>query len=432
MLTDTAIRKAKAQDKPYKLTDTNGLHVYVTKAGSKIFRYRYEFLGKEKTLVIGDYPEMGLLDARRARDEARQLLKSGKDPSAQKKLEKAIQRSDAEATFEVVAKEWFDLASTVWAPAHANEVWRTLKRDVLPHIGELPITAIDAPIVLGVLRLIEKRGAVETAKRHRQRISAIFVYAISTGRATSDPAAVVRGALVPLHKGRRPALTTVEAVRQLLSDVCKTPGRPHVKLGLRLLAITAVRPGTLASTPWVEWKELDEDNPVWRIPASRMKLKQDRKHDELYDHLVPLPRQAMEIIAMLRRLTGRSEFVFPNPRRPTQPMSLNAMGYFLNRADYYEKHVPHGFRASFSSIMNERYPRDRHVIDLMLAHTPKDKVESAYNRALHIERRKELAQIYADLLLEGVPSLEEFVNGPVRINKKGPNPAPSRRKWIAV
>ncbi|CUW90509.1 conserved hypothetical protein [Agrobacterium fabacearum TT111] len=432
VLTDTAIRKAKAQDKPYRLSDTNGLHVYVTKAGRKIFRYRYEFLGKEKTLVIGDYPEVCLLDARRARDEARQLLKSGKDPSAQKKLEKAIQRSDAEATFEVVAREWFDLASTVWAPAHANEVWRTLKRDVLPHIGELPITAIDAPIVLGVLRLIERRGAVETAKRHRQRISAIFVYAISTGRATSDPAALVQGALVPIHKGRRPALTTPVAVRQLLTDVCKTPGRPHVKLGLRLLAITSVRPGTLASTPWAEWDDLDENDPVWRIPASRMKLKLDRKNDDLYDHLVPLPRQAMEIIALLRRLTGRGEFVFPNPRRPTQPMSSNAMGYFLNRADYYEKHVPHGFRASFSSIMNERYPQDRHIIDLMLAHTPKDKVEAAYNRALHVERRKELAQIYADLVLEGVPSLEDFVNGPVRINKKGPNPAPPRKRRLAV
>ncbi len=432
MLTDTAIRKAKAQDKPYKLSDTNGLHVYVTKAGSKIFRYRYEFLGKEKTLVIGDYPEMSLLEARRARDEARLLLKSGRDPSAQKKLEKVIQRSDAEATFSVLAKEWFGLASTVWAPAHANEVWRTLKRDVLPHIGGLPVTAIDAPTVLGVLRLIEKRGAVETAKRHRQRISAIFVYAISTGRATTDPAAVLQSALVPLHKGRRPALTTVEEIRQLLADVCKTPGRPHVKLALKLLAITAVRPGTLADTPWSEWDDLDENNPVWRIPAARMKLKLERKQDDLYDHLVPLPPQALEIIALLRRLTGRGEYVFPNPRRPTQPMSANAMGYFLNRADYYEKHVPHGFRASFSSIMNERYPRDRHVIDLMLAHTPKDKVEAAYNRALHIERRKELAQIYADLILEGVPSLEEFVNGPVRINKKGSNPAPPRRKAMVV
>jgi integrase len=360
------------------------------------------------------------------------MLNDGRDPSAQKKLDKAIQRCDAEATFAVVAKEWFDLVSTMWATAHANEVWRTLKRDVMPHIGGLPITAIDAPTVLGVLRLIEKRGAVETAKRHRQRMSAIFVYAISTGRATSDPAAVVHGALAPLHKGRRPALTTVAAVRKLLTDVCETPGRPHIKLGLRLLAITAVRPGTLAATPWSEWDDLDEDDPVWRIPASRMKLKLERKNDDLYDHLVPLPRQAMEIIALLRRLTGRSEYVFPNPRRPTQPMSLNAMGYFLNRADYYEKHVPHGFRASFSSIMNERYPQDRHVIDLMLAHTPKDKVEAAYNRALHIVRRKELAQIYADLVLEGVPSLEEFINGPIRINKKGPNPAPSRKKRIAA
>lgn len=140
----------------------------------------------------------------------------------------------------------------------------------------------------------------------------------------------------------------------------------------------------------------------------------------------------MEIISLLRKLTGRGEFVFTNLRRPTQPMSLNAMGYFLNREDYYEKHVPHGFRASFSSSMKERYPQDRYVIDLMLAHTSKDKVEAAYNCALHIERRKYRAQIYADLVLEGVPALEDFVNGPVRINKRGPNPAPSRKKRIVA
>ncbi len=135
----------------------------------------------------------------------------------------------------------------------------------------------------------------------------------------------------------------------------------------------------------------------------------------------------METISLLRRLTGRGEFVFPNPRRPTQPMSLNAMGYFLNRADYYEKHVPHGFRASFSSIMNERYPQDRYVIDLMLAHTSKDKVEAAYNCALHIERRKDLAQIYADLVLEGVPALEDFLNGLSGSVKKGRTRPPRER-----
>lgn len=432
MLTDTAIRKAKAQEKPYKLADTNGLHLHVSKAGNKTFRYRYEFLGKEKTLVIGDYPEMSLLEARRARDEARQLLKSGKDPSAQKKLEKAIQRSDAEATFAVVAKEWFDLACVAWSQRHADEVWHTLERDVMPHIGSLPISMIDAPIILGVLRLVEKRGAIETAKRLRQRISAIFVYAISTGRATSDPAAIVQGALAHQNKGRFPAVTSVPAVRKLLNDVCATPGRPHVKLAIRLLALTFVRPGTLAATPWSEWEGLDEEYPIWRIPAARMKLKKSKKDDETFDHLVPLPREAMDIIALLRRLTGRGHYVFPNSRRPTEPMSANAMGYMVNRAGYYEDHVPHGFRVSFSTIMNERFPLEFRTIDHMLAHSPKDKVEGTYNRSKHMERRCELAQIYADLVLEGVPSLEEFVNGPVRINKKGPNPAPSRKKRIAA
>ena len=432
MLTDTAIRKAKAQEKPYKLSDTNGLHVHVSKAGNKTFRYRYEFLGKEKTLVLGDYPEMGLLEARRARDEARQLLKSGKDPSAQKKLEKAIQRSDAESTFAAVAKEWFDLASVVWSPAHADEVWHTLKRDVIPHIGELPIKDIDAPIVLGVLRLVEKRGAIETAKRLRQRISAVFVYGISSGRASSDPAAVVQDALAPLEKGRHPAVTTVPAVQKILKDVCATPGRPFVKLGIRLLILTFVRPGTLAATPWSEWDDLDPENPVWRVPAARMKLKKSRKSDENFDHFVPLPREALDIIALLRRLTGRGKYVFPNTRRPSEPMSANALGYMLNRAGYYGDHVPHGFRVSFSTIMNERFPLEYRTIDHMLAHSPKDKVEGTYNRSRHIDRRCELAQIYADLVLEGAPSLEEFVNGPIRINKKGPNPAPSRKKRIAA
>lgn len=173
---------------------------------------------------------------------------------------------------------------------------------------------------------------------------------------------------------------------------------------MRLLALTAVRPGTLITTPWAEFEELDPEKPVWRIPAARMKLRLAYKDDDSRDHLVPLSRQAIEIIGVLRQLTGLGPYVVPNGRNAHRPASENALGYLLNRAGYHHRHVPHGWRATFSSVMNERFPADRQIIDLMLAHTPKDRVESAYNRAEHLGRRIELAQAWADLLMEGQQS----------------------------
>ncbi|MBB3947039.1 integrase [Rhizobium skierniewicense] len=415
MLTDTAIKKAKARDKAYKLADTNGLHLFVATSGSKSWRYRYYFADKEKLLVLGSYPDVSLVDARRLRDDARKLLKDGKDPSALKKLEKVIGRKQAGETFQALAEEWHEHTKPTWTDRHAAEVLTTLKRDVFPLLGDLPIRSIDAPTILGVLRLVEKRGAVETAKRLRQRISAVFVYAISSGRADTDPSAVVEGALAPLEKGRQPSIITLQGVRQILADVNNTPGRGYNKLAIRLLALTAVRPGVLAETPWSEFDELDPENPVWIIPAARMKLKKRLKNEEAYDHHVPLCTQAMELIDVLRRVNGRFPFVFPNLRKPRQPMSTNTMGYMLNRAGYHSRHVPHGFRASFSSIMNERLPQESKIIDLMLAHKPKDAVEGAYNRAQHAQRRREIAQEYADLILTGAPSAAQLLMGPIRV-----------------
>ncbi|MDK1384794.1 site-specific integrase [Sinorhizobium sp. 8-89] len=198
----------------------------------------------------------------------------------------------------------------------------------------------------------------------------------------------------------------------MLLAAWKTPSHPVTKLGLRLLVLTAVRPGTLITTPWTEWNGLDEDDPVWQIPAARMKLKLQHKDDEERDHLVPMSSQAMETVAVLRSITGRCPFALPNGRHAHKAMSENALGYLLNRAGYHHKHVPHGFRSTFSTIMNERYPADRQIIDLMLAHTPKDKVEGAYNRAEHLHRRKELAQLWADLILKDMPAAEELLHGP--------------------
>ena len=399
MLTDIQIRKAKAADKPYRLTDGGGLHLFVTPSGGRLWRLRYEFAGKEKLLSLGPYPDVSLADARAARDEAKRVLRAGRDPGVVKKQ----QRSEAVDTFEAIARQWHGLQRQRWTETHAGDVINSLERDVFPTLGSAPIRDIDAPAVLALLREIEGRAAKETAHRVRQRMSAVFVFAIASGIGFTDPAAIVQKALAPVMKGRQPAITDLTKARKILADAEAIPAHPGTKLALRLLAITAVRPGALIGTPWIEFDGLDDEEPIWQIPAARMKLRLHMKDDDARDHLVPLPRQAVETIAALRRLSGRGPFVFPNTRSSRKPLSENAIGYLLNRAGYHHRHVPHGWRSTFSTIMNERFPADSRIIDLMLAHTPKDKVEGAYNRAAHLHRRRELAQLWADMIMSGRP-----------------------------
>ena len=414
MLSDTEIRKAKPADKPYKMTDGGGLHVFVSPAGGKLWRYRYQFGGKEKLLSLGSYPALSLAAARVARDEAKEILRGGRDPSVTKKLRKLAGVTDSVNTFEAIAREWYELNKSQWAERHAHDVLVSLERDVFPALGNIPIKDISAQDALALLRKIENRDAKETARRIRQRMSAVFVYAIATGRGENDPAAVVKGAMAPMKKGRQPAITDLDQARAMLAKAEAEPAHPVTKLALRILALTAVRPGTLTATPWSEWADLDQNEPVWQIPAERMKLRLQHKDDEARDHLVPLSRQAVEAIAALRTISGRGPLAFPNTRHAHKPMSENAIGYLLNRAGFHHKHVPHGWRATFSTVMNERFQADRAVIDLMLAHVPKDKVEGAYNRALRLNRRRELAQLWADLILEEARPASELLVGPRR------------------
>lgn len=410
MLTDVQIRKAKPTDKPFRLTDGAGLHLFVTPAGGKLWRLRYEFGGKEKLLSLGPYPDVGLADARAARDEAKKILRAGRDPGVARKQRVA----DAPNTFEAIARQWFGLQRERWTETHAGDVINSLERDVFPTLGVSPIKDIGAPAVLSLLRGIEARDARETAHRIRQRMSAVFVFAIASGLAETDPAAIVQKALAPVRKGRQPAVTDLAKAREVLAAAEATPAHPTTQLALRLLAMTVVRPGTLIGTPWPEFDDLGDEDPLWQVPAARMKLRLAMKEDEARDHLVPLPRQAVETIEVLRRLTGRGRFVFPNSRSPMRPQSSNAIGYLLNRAGYHHRHVPHGWRATFSTVMNERYPADSRIIDLMLAHTPKDKIEGAYNRAAHLARRRELAQIWADLIMDGRPPPADLLRLPRR------------------
>lgn len=285
---------------------------------------------------------------------------------------------------------------------------------MFPAVGHYPINDLTPPLVLAALREIEDRGAIETAHRVRQRMSDVFVHAIASGIGSADPAAIVAPALRPVIRGRQPAITDLAEVRMLISKTEAEDAHPTTLLAFRLLYLTAVRPGELRAARWDEFQNMDGDRPLWCIPAERMKMKRE--------HLVPLSRQAVATVQALRPFSGHWPHLFPNTRRPAQVLSENALGYLLNRAGFHHRHVPHGFRASFSTVMNERCPADRQVIDVMLAHVPKDKVEGAYNRALYLERRRQLAQEWADLVSDGQTGLGDLV---AKKRKSAPDaPAP--------
>ncbi|MFN3946271.1 MAG: tyrosine-type recombinase/integrase [Allosphingosinicella sp.] len=428
MLTDMKARQAKPREADYKLGDSGGLYLLVTKGGAKSWRLKYRFAGKEKRLTFGRYPEVSLAEARARRDEAKRLLRDMRDPAVEAMKRRLVAAAAAEATFEKVAREWHELQSPRWAPVHAADVIRSLQNEVFSNLGSVPLREIDAPLVLAVLRKIERRGALETAKRVRQRMSAVFVHGISTGICTADPASTVARALKPApKKTRQPAMTNVEALRGVLRATEESGASPVTKLASRLLALTAVRPGVVRGFEWSEIEGVDwsSDHPedteagLWRVPSSRMKLVLERKDDATFDHLVPLSRQAIEAIAAIRPLTKRLPILFPSNRHLHRPLSENAIGYLYNRCGYHGRHVPHGWRAAFSTIMNERAERagrsgDRAVIDLMLAHVPSNKVEGAYNRAAYMERRREIAQEWADLLTEGLCPAADLLKGPRR------------------
>lgn len=420
MLTDTQARKAKPAERPYKLADSGGLFLLVSPTGNRSWRLKYRYAMKEKLLTFGSYPDISLAAAREARDAAKRSLREGRDPGVEKKQAVAARALSADNTFEACGRAWYALNKARWTKVHAGNVIDSLEADLFPAIGALPIKDVTEAILLDVLRKIEARGAIETAHRIRQRASGVFSYAASAGMRTGDPAAVVKSLLKPKPKStKQPALTKLDELLQMIRDVEKETASPITKLAHRYLALTAVRSAVQRQCRWSELEGLDGPEPVWRIPPASMKLKLRLKDDIEYEHIVPLPRQAVEVIEAIRPLTGHLPYLFPNERHAHRPMSENAVRALIIRSAggiYRYRHCPHGWRSSFSTLMNdwrrrEGRPDDREVINLMLAHVVEDKVEGAYNRAAHSERRRELAQIWADLILEDACPAADLVGG---------------------
>jgi len=419
LLTDARVRTAKPRAKPYKLTDSNRLFLLVAPSGGKLWRWNYLYDDRQKSMAFGSYPLVSLSDARAKRDEAHTVLCEGRDPVIVKKLQIEANIAAARQAFARVARRWHENAKSQWAKRHANDVLRSLERDVFPTIGDLPVADLTPPLTLAVLREIEARGSIETAKRILQRITAVFGFAIAEGLVRNDPSKRLDAALKPLRRGRQPAILKLATLREMIPAAEEENARPITRLALRFLALTAVRPSELRGAWWDEFEDLNGEEPLWRIPAARMKGDLDRKEEVGGDHLVPLTPQAIAVLRAIWPLTGEGALVFPSARHMHQPMSENALGYLLNRAGYHGHHVPHGFRAAFSTIMNEWAERhgkdgDRAIIDLILPHVPKGKVEGAYNRAAYMPRRRELAQVWADKVCEGLPAPFVLVQRPAQ------------------
>ncbi|EPR09629.1 integrase [Sphingobium indicum IP26] len=389
-LSNAAVKAARPRSRAYKMFDERGLFLFVTPGGLRSWRLKYRIDGREKLLCLGQWPDVQLIDARDRAEEARGLIGQGVDPSGTNRAARQIR------TFESVAREWHALQLERWTDRHAADVLDSLARDVFSEIGTLPIGAIGAPAVLQVLRDVERRGSIETARRIRQRISAVFSFAIAEGLVENDPAAIVGKALrAPAPTRRQPALLSIEDARGLLDAAERAGGPPIVRLASLFLALTAVRMGALLGATWDEFEGLDGDTPLWRVPAARMKLARAKKGDRANDHLVPLSAAAVAVLKAVKEngYDTHSSLVFPI--RPA------AIGALYARAGYAGRHVPHGWRATFSTILNELFRSDRAAIDMALAHTPKGESESegAYNRAQLLDRRRELFQRWGELLI---------------------------------
>lgn len=389
-LSDTAIRTAKPATKPRKLTDGGGLFILITSSGSRWWRLKYRFDGKEKLLSLGTYPDVSLKGARERREEARKLLANGVDPGENRKQQKAARQDRAANSFETIAREWIAKHSPNWAESHAAKVIARLENDLLPWIGGRPIAELTAPELLTVLRRIEARGALDTAHRAHQSFGMIFRYAVATGRADRNPAADLKGALPPARKNHFAAVTDPARVGEILRALHGYHGDFVVRCALQFAPLVFVRPGELRHA---EWSEIDLDGATWELPAEKMKMR--------LPHVVPLSRPAVAILRELYPLTGSGRYVFPNGRTPKgdRAMSDNALLAAMRRIGIArEEMTTHGWRATARTLLDEVLKNRPDLIEHQLAHAVKDPNGRAYNRTAHLPERRKMMQRWADYL----------------------------------
>lgn len=392
-LADVAIRNAKPRPKTYKLADGGGLYLEVMPAGGKSWRMKYRFGGVEKRVSFGLWPAVSLQDARRLREESKALLAHGIDPGEKRKQDKANTAArdvEAATTLEAVAKEWHVRQSRRWSEDHAARVMLRMSKHLFPRFGSTPITSLTAPQLLALLQEIEGRGNYETAHRLRQYLEAIFAFAIASGKATDNPAAAIAAAMTPHRAEHRAALVTTQAATRLFRAVWNCEDRPETVTALKLLALTACRPGEVQKAAWCEIDVKASGGPLWIIPASKTKMRRD--------HCVPLSAQAVDIIEAIRPLTGTSPFLFPHMTDPRRHMSNVVLVNALRRMGFSkEETCAHGFRSTFSTLAREA-GWAHHLIEVCLAHVQGNSVAQAYDRAQYLPERRKLMEWWATFL----------------------------------
>jgi integrase len=396
-LTDVKIRQAKSSDKLIKLTDGNGLYLEVKPNGSKLWRYRYRIAGKENLFAVGEYPAISLQDARKARDDARELVKQGIHPSHARQSTLADQLGKNASTFEAVAREWLDRKKGKWSAYSHKQATHCIEQNAFPKIGRLPIRNVTAAQLLEILQNMEKRGAETYALQLRQWCSAIFRHAVVTLRADADPAAALKGAIHrPQVEHSKPM--SAEQIGDFKARLTKYGGNRTTVIAMRLMLYTFVRTVELRKA---QWAELDMDGGEWRIPPERMKKRRL--------HLVPLARQTLALLEELRKITGAGDYLFPNFRRPDDVMSATTINRALEHMGYASGlWTGHDFRATASTQLHEMGCRPE-VIELQLAHVEKNKTKGAYNHAEYMTARREMMQAWADW----IDSIQERATGSI-------------------
>ncbi|MBA2589796.1 MAG: integrase arm-type DNA-binding domain-containing protein [Alphaproteobacteria bacterium] len=386
-LTDATVRALKPKQAPYKLSDSEGLYVLVTTAGSRLWSLAYRFHSKQKTLALGKYPAVSLLDARRARDAAKQLLAAGTDPAADRRATKRKRSIAAANTFEAVAQEWFEVNKGRWVETYSSRLQSRLNDDLLPALGKRPIADIEPLEILDAIRKIERRDAIEMAKRVMQMASGIFRYGVATARCTRDPTADLKGALKPAKATKHRTALPAKELPSFVEALEAYDGEPVTKLGMKLLLLTFVRTSELRFARWSQFEKLGSREALWRIPAERMKMRRE--------HLVPLAPQAVGVIELLQKRTGNSEYLFPAATKH-EVISENTLLFAIYRMGYHSRATVHGFRATASTILNEaQFNRD--WIEMQLAHFD-GSVRGTYNGAEWLPGRRDMMCWWANYL----------------------------------
>ena len=387
-LSDVACRNSKPGAKPKKISDGGGLFLLVQPTGGKLWRLSYRFDRKQKTLALGAYPIVSLGEARRRRDTAKEMLAKGLDPGEAKKDVKRAAKLAALNSFESIAREWFAARRPGWTPGYADRLLRRLEADVLPAIGSRPITAIEPPELLVVARAVEKRGAVELAKRLLQSIGQVFRFGIATGRAQRDPSQDLRGALQASSPVKHRAALKAVDLPAFLDALDRYDGDPSTALGLKLVLHTFVRSAEARFATWNEFEGLNGKSPLWRIPGERMKARAE--------HLVPLTPQVVGLLRDLTDAAGQSRYVFPSGTK-SGVISENTWIFAIYRLGYHSRQTVHGFRGMASTVLNE-HGFNRDWIERQLAHAERDDVRAAYNAAEWLANRRQMMVWWSDFL----------------------------------